>query len=88
MRNQFLFERPISFGFRLIAFFPLFALTYLRKKNIRNQILFLAIFGLLIFSTQSRAAIAVRIVEAFAIFLILYREHFKKWLRVLIILFI
>jgi hypothetical protein len=38
VRNQFLFERPISFGFRLIAFFPFFALGFLRKKSIKKQI--------------------------------------------------
>jgi hypothetical protein len=40
VRNQFLFERPISFGFRLIAFFPFFVLGFLRKKNIKSQILY------------------------------------------------
>ena len=31
IRNQFLFERPISFWFFLIAFWPVFAFWYLRK---------------------------------------------------------
>ena len=33
VRNQFLFERPTSFGFWLIAFFPVFVLWFLRNKK-------------------------------------------------------
>jgi hypothetical protein len=40
VRNQFLFERPISFGFRLIAFFPVFVLNRLRKKKFKHQMLY------------------------------------------------
>jgi O-antigen ligase len=81
VRNQFLFERPISFGFWLVAFFPFFALGFLRKKNIKNQIWYVIIFGLLVFSTWSRAGIAVFAVEVVAVVLLLHRKALKKWLR-------
>ena len=38
VRNQFLFERPLSLGFRLVAFFPFFVLGFLRKKTIKVQL--------------------------------------------------
>ena len=38
VRNQFLFERPISLGFWLTAFFPFFVLGFLRKKTIKVQL--------------------------------------------------
>jgi hypothetical protein len=44
VRNQFLFERPTSFGFRLIAFFPVFVLWYLRGKKRIEQIILVIMF--------------------------------------------
>ncbi len=38
-RNQFLFERPISFGFFLVAFWPLFYLLYIRSDKSKNKYL-------------------------------------------------
>jgi hypothetical protein len=81
VRNQFLFERPISFGFWLIAFFPVFVLSWLRKKNLKNQIFYTIGFGLLVFSTRSRAGIAIFAVEVVALLLLLHRKVLKKWLR-------
>jgi len=39
VRNQFLFERPISFGFWLIGFFPVFALGFLKNLSLKKKIL-------------------------------------------------
>ena len=36
VRNQYLFERPTSFWFWLIAFFPVFVLWFLRNKKRKN----------------------------------------------------
>ena len=36
VRNTYLFERPTSFWFWLIAFFPLFLLWYLRNKRLKD----------------------------------------------------
>ena len=86
VRNQFLFERPTSFGFRLIAFFPVFVLGFLRKKWWKDQIFPTIIFWLLILSTWSRAWIAVRILEAIVLFFILYRKSIKKYFVRLVII--
>jgi hypothetical protein len=39
IRNQFLFERPIGFGFFLIAFWPIFFMLYIRKRGRKNALL-------------------------------------------------
>ena len=72
VRNGFLFERPISFGFWLVAFFPVFVLGFLRKKPIKIQIGYSFLFGLLVLSTWSRAAIVVFGVEFVALALVLH----------------
>jgi hypothetical protein len=88
VRNQFLFERPTSFGFWLIAFFPVFVLWFLRNKKRIDQLFPIAIFWLLILSTRSRAWIAIRALEAILIFFILYRKSIKKYFVRLIIIVI
>ena len=86
VRNQYLFERPTSFGFWLIAFFPVFVLWFLRNKKRKDQIFPTIIFWLLIISTRSRAWIAVRALEAIILFFIIYRKYIKKYFIWLIIL--
>ena len=86
VRNQFLFERPTSFGFWLIAFFPVFVLWYLRNKKRKDQIFPSVIFWLLILSTRSRAWIAIWAIEAIVLFFILYWKTIKKYFIWLIIL--
>ena len=85
VRNQFLFERPTSFGFWLIAFFPVFVLWFLRKKWWKDQLFPTIMFWLLVFSTRSRAWIAVRALEVIVLFFILYWKHIKKYFIRLII---
>ncbi|GHW02448.1 hypothetical protein AGMMS50249_2340 [candidate division SR1 bacterium] len=86
LRNQFLFERPINFGFWLVAFFPVFALGFLRKKSIKKQIFYTIGFGLLVLSTWSRAAIVIFAVEVLAIMFILHWKNIKKYLPLFIII--
>lgn len=88
VRNTYLFERPTSFGFWLIAFFPVFVLWYLRKKSRKEQIIPTIVFWLLILSTWSRAGIAVWALEAIVLFFILYRKQVKKYFIPLLIVFI
>lgn len=78
VRNQFLFERPISFGFFLVAFWPLFALGFLRKQSRRSQILRTLAFGALVFSTLSRAAIGVWLLQTALLALIIHWKQAKK----------
>lgn len=79
-RNQFLFERPISLWFFLIAVWPLFALLYLRKLSIKDKLGRTFAFGALVFSTYSRAAMAVRVLQSGLLLLLLYPKHAKKLL--------
>ena len=88
VRNTYLFERPTSFWFRLIAFFPVFVLGYLKKKTRKEQILPVIVFWLLILSTWSRAWIAVWALEAITLFFILYRKQVKKYFVPLLIVFV
>lgn len=60
VRNSFLFERPTTFGFWLIGFFPFFVLCFLRNQPKKKQIIFSLLIGLLVFSTWSRAALVIR----------------------------
>lgn len=77
-RNQFLFERPISFWFFLIAFWPLFALTYLRRLSRRDQLWWTLAFWVMIFSTYSRAAIGVRVLQTGLLLLLRYPKYAKQ----------
>lgn len=78
VRNQFLFERPISFWFFLIAFWPFFALGYLRKRSIKEQIAWTFGFGAMVFSTLSRAAIGVWLLQTAILTLIIHRKRWKN----------
>jgi len=85
VRNQFLFERPTSFGFWLIAFFPVFVLWFLRNRKRIDQLFPTIMFWLLVFSTRSRAWIAIWALEVVVLFFILYRKAIKKYYIWLII---
>ena len=85
VRNQFLFERPTSFGFWLIAFFPVFVLWFLRNRKRIDQLFPTIMFWLLVFSTRSRAWIAIRALEVIVLFFILYRKAIKKYFIWLVI---
>ena len=90
IRNQFLFERPISFWFFLIAFWPVFAFWYLRKQTRKYQIFWTIAFWFLILSTLSRAAMGVWLLETVIILLLVYWKYVKKiviywWIPALIV---
>ncbi|MFZ2151159.1 MAG: O-antigen ligase family protein [Candidatus Absconditicoccaceae bacterium] len=85
VRNQFLFERPINFGFFLIALWPVFFFSVLRgksKKEMRGWSLF---YGLIVISTLSRAAIGVRLGITVIMILLMYFNRIKKIFRKLLI---
>jgi hypothetical protein len=85
VRNQFLFERPISFGFFLIALWPVFFFSVLKwrgKKEMRGRSLF---YGLIVISTLSRAAIWVWLGITVIMILLMYFNRMKKILWRLII---
>ena len=86
VRNTYLFERPTSFGFWLVAFFPIFVLWFLRKKNRKNLLLPIIAFWLLILSTRSRAWIVIWMLEVIVLFFILFWKHVKKYFVWLVLL--
>lgn len=62
-RNQFLFERPITWGFFLVALWPLFFIRYLWKKPLAETRLWRVIYATNIVVTFSRAARWARIIQ-------------------------
>lgn len=84
-RNQFLWERPIFYGFYLVAFWPLFFLLYLRKAPRTEAIFFGTLYVLNIFSTFSRSAWWVWVIESTLIVALLYGKLALKYLKYLLI---
>ena len=78
VRNQFLFERPISLWFFLVAFWPLFFMLILYRKGTKNWIIRGWMYGLILLSTFSRAAWWAWIVQTVIMFFALYRKQNKK----------
>lgn len=84
-RNQFLFERPISRGFFLVAFFPLFYILVLQRKSLRKTRFWRWVFALNIILTFSRAARWAWIIELIILGIASYRKNIKKYaLKVLL----
>ncbi|MBS8122561.1 O-antigen ligase family protein [Candidatus Vampirococcus lugosii] len=90
VRNQFLFERPINYGFFLIAFFPLFYMLYLRKKAIKKTWFWWIVYGFNILTTFSRAAWGAFVFEILILTIIDYRKNMKYFMKYILfpILFI
>lgn len=86
VRNSFLFERPITFWFWLVAFFPFFFFVFLRKNKRFSQIFLTFLYGLLVFSTWSRAALALWILELVAVIVLLNWKFFKQHLLKILII--
>jgi len=79
-RNQFLFERPISWWFFLTAFFPFFFMLFLYKKPFRTTRTRRIIYGINVLFTFSRAAWGSWIIELIAIWFFIYRKDIKKFM--------
>lgn len=84
-RNQFLRERPIFYGFYLVAFWPFFLLIYLRRAPRVEQVFYWLLYMLNIFSTFSRSAWLVRIMQTILLFFLLYGKQALKYLKYLFI---
>lgn len=91
IRNQFVFERPISRGFFLIAFWPLFFILSFKKSSMKENLLRGSLYGLAIMSTFSRAARGVRIIQTIILILAQFPRKYRKialrWFIPLILLF-
>ena len=77
-RNQFLFERPISRWFFLIAFWPLFFVLCFKNKPLRDKIWRGSLYGLAIISTFSRAAWGVWIIQTIILILMQFPRKYRK----------
>lgn len=84
-RNQFLFERPISYWFFLVAFFPLFYMLFLRKKSFSNTWFWWWIYGLNVISTFSRAAWWAWFFEVIVLALLDYRNNIRRFLKYILL---
>ena len=78
VRNQFLFERPISLWFFLVAFWPLFFMIVLYKKWTKKRLLRWWLYWIILLSTFSRAAWWAWFVQTVILFFALYRKQNKK----------
>lgn len=78
VRNQFLFERPISWGFFLVAFWPMFFALAIKKRWWKAVLFGGWLYWLAVLSTFSRAAWWAWFAQVLIIFLIEYRKSLKK----------
>ncbi len=77
-RSSFLFERPTTWGFYLIAFFPLFYFLFLHQKRVRHTRAWRWIYGVNILLTFSRAARWARVIELIILGILLAGKNIKK----------
>lgn len=80
-RNQFLFERPISRWFFLVALFPLFFTQFLQKRSLKKTRLRWGLYWLNVILTYSRAAWWSRVIELIILWAITYRKQMKFFLK-------
>lgn len=82
VRNQFVFERPISRWFFLVAFWPLFFVLLFKNKARGQKILRGSLYGLVVMSTFSRAALGVWILQTIILVSIQFpKKYWRKTLR-------
>ncbi len=90
-RNQFLFERPISRWFFLIALWPLFFVLCFKHKSRKDKVLRGSLYGLAIMSTFSRAARWVWLIQTIILVLLQFPKKYWKmafrWFMPLLLLF-
>jgi len=78
VRNQFLFERPISWGFALVALWPLLWWLAVRGKSRKKSWIWIVLFLVNLLSTFSRAAWIAWIVQ---VAILVWWERDLKFLR-------
>lgn len=78
VRNQFVFERPISRGFFLVAMWPLFFILCFKNKPLGQKFARWSLYGLAIMSTFSRAARGVWILQTIILILVQFPKKYWK----------
>ncbi len=89
-RNQFLFERPISRWFFLVAFWPLFFALAIKQRWWKKTLTRWWLYSLAILSTFSRAAWIAWMLQTWILVLVEYRKNLKQillygWIPVLLL---
>lgn len=78
VRNQFVFERPISLWFYLVVFWPLFFVLLLYKKWPKAWATWWSLYAIILLSTFSRAARWVWLFQTVLLFFLFYWRNQKK----------
>lgn len=81
VRNQFLFERPIYFGFWLIVFWPMFFLLELKWKKTKDTWLWWGLYILAIGSTLWRGAWISFFGQNIILIYILYHDRVDEFVK-------
>jgi len=84
-RNQFVFERPITFGFWLVAFWPLFFVIVLKRKPLSHTWLWRGAYAGAIILTFSRAAWLSRLIQLVFLIYWTYQSQFQRYLRKILV---
>lgn len=79
LRNQLIFERPISYWFYLIAFFPLFYLHFLKRRSIKKTRHWRGLFMFSVITTFARSARWAIVIELMILGFIIYNRALKKF---------
>jgi hypothetical protein len=80
VRNQFVFERPTTFWFRLIAWRPLFVLLWLRPRKLEDILHRWILFAIVLLTTFARSALIARIVQITVLWWILRHRYLRRFL--------
>lgn len=84
-RNQFVFERPITYGFWLIAFWPLFFVVILRNKRLEDTWFWWLLYTMWIVLTFSRAAWWAWLLEVAILWYWTYQSTFRQFANKILI---
>lgn len=87
-RNQFIFERPIFYGFFLVSMRPIFYLLYIRRQKFEYTWIRWFLYSANVISTFSRSAWWVWIIQTILLLFLSHRKQFWGYIRKLVIPFI
>ena len=80
-RNQFVFERPITYGFWLTALWPLFFVVVLRRKSLSDTWFWRLMYTMAVVFTFSRAARWAWLMQIVILWYWTYQSTFKQFAR-------
>lgn len=80
-RNQFVFERPITYGFWLVAFWPLFYVIVLKRKPLSNTWLWRLLYTMAVVFTFSRAAWGAWLLQIAILWYWTFQDTFRHFVR-------